>query len=400
MSSNKNKSLLEFTTDEPDQGTNTTETTNESTEPKGNHTEEKDEVNHICDRYAEERTSERWQELKEEYSLSEPKCGHAIAYLREDIESKIAISTGRDYATQLKYFVRFLHKNNKSVINAEFKEVDRFFKDLAARGLTESTLSGYRTAIANLLKYIRLFQNIEPNVKWDMIHEGIKPSEYQTSEGFDREPLEKEEVKKLYDELEFRDKLMVQVGVELGPRNADIRRIKLEDVDLDDNMILLHDTKNKDTYESPITSGLSLLLRRWINVERAQIPHSSETNYLFPSHKGGKLTGNSFAKIVREKAWDAGIQEVVDTAPLREKQKEILDTDKDCREFHRVTPHTLRHTFSNLLKDAGLPIKERSKALNHDNTITTEEFYDEDERDYKELMRRLFSGVDLQEENW
>jgi integrase/recombinase XerD len=235
---------------------------------------------------------------------------------------------------------------------------------------------------------------VEPNVEWDHIREEIQPSDYNTPEAREREPLEKSEVKKLYDELDsFRDRLLVQVATELGPRNTDVRSIKISDVDFDNKEIELSNTKAGGTYNAPLTDQLLLLLRRWIDQERSAHPQAETTDYLFPSEQGGMLGRNRFCQIVREGAERAGIQDTVQSeAPLSERQKEALGTDKDYKDYYRVTPHTLRHTFNHLLIDAGIPREARSKALDHNSTEVTKNFYDHEESDYGKLMRELFSN--------
>lgn len=395
MSSKKNKSLLEFTTDEPNQSTNTTGTSDESTEPKGDHTEEDDGAVHICDCYAEERDSERWHELREQYSISDPKCGHSLAYLKDEIGSKIAPGTGYAYASKQKYFVIHLREEGKRVVDSELEDIDRFFKGLAIMDYTKNTLKSYKSAIVNLIKYIDIYRDAEPNADWAIIREEINPSEYKTGEGFEREGLEKWEVEALFDVMDFKEEMMTRVGIALGPRNVDIRKIKIQDVDLSENEIYLNDTKSSESYSRPITNTLSLLLQRWINVDRKQVPNSSETDYLFTNGRGDKLSAERFIEIVRERAWEAGIQEVIAKVPLRESQKEILGTENDYRKIHRVTVHTLRHTFNNLLKDGGLSLKDRSKALNHKQTETTEKHYDDEDTDFKDDVRDIISDADF-----
>jgi len=181
--------------------------------------------------------------------------------------------------------------------------------------------------------------------------------------------------------------------VELGPRNVDIRSIKVDDVDLENQEIELSNTKSGGSYSALITNQLLLLLRRWIDEERAAHPKADTTDYLFPSKLGGMLGSSWFCQIVKKAAERAGIQEKVQSeAPLSEREKKVLGTDKDYIEYSKVTPHVLRHTFNYLLQEAGIPREHRSKALDHNSEEVTKEFYDHKESNYQELMRELFSS--------
>jgi len=192
----------------------------------------------------------------------------------------------------------------------------------------------------------------------------------------------------------FRNKLMMQTAVELGPRNSALLAIKSEDLDLDEQKAVLENRKAGGEYHLPITDELTLLLRRWIDTERQAWPKTDNHDYLFPNQHGGKMTRARFTNIVRNAAERAGIQKTLKKIPLTDRQKEVLNSDKEYREFNWVTPHTLRHTFSDLLKQAGLSLEERSKALDHNGTEVTKEFYDEDDDEYTDIIRDLFSGID------
>jgi len=93
---------------------------------------------------------------------------------------------------------------------------------------------------------------------------------------------------------------------------------------------------------------------------------------------------------VKDAAEKAGIQEVIGESYLTEGQKEIMNTDRDTKEWNKVTTHTLRHTFSQMMKESDIPLEARQHALNHKNSETTEEWYDEDETDYDDIIQELF----------
>jgi integrase/recombinase XerD len=135
-------------------------------------------------------------------------------------------------------------------------------------------------------------------------------------------------------------------------------------------------------------------LRRWITQERLSHPGAENNEYLFPSRLGGKLSSNGFTKLVKDAAEDAGIQETDQSkAPIHPRKKEMLGTDKDYLEYHKVVPHSLRHTFNHLLKEAGIPRDARSEALDHSSESVTKKFYDHNESNYEELIQGLFSNM-------
>jgi integrase/recombinase XerD len=397
MSTEGTTTLDDFMT--TDSGDETTEEAQEQHEasPQDDQAKESPSRESLCPNYAEglEKCRDRLHESKiQELNLEKIGCGHCADYLSEEFGATLAEATARAYSSRLRQYVEFLHENQTTVVNADIHHLKQYFNRLAKLNRAEETISSHRSALTNLYKHISIYTDVESNVKWDHIREKIQPSNYNTPEAREREPLEKSEVKKLYDELDsFRDRLLVQVATELGPRNTDVRSIKISDVDFENKKIELSNTKAGGTYNAPLSDQLQLFLRRWIDHERLAHPQAETTDYLFPSKNGGMLGGSSFREIVKEAADRAGIQDTVQSeAPLSERQKETLGTDKDYIEYHKVTPHTLRHTFNHLLIDAGIPREARSKALDHKSMEVTKEFYDHEESDYGKLMRELFSN--------
>ena len=382
-----------------DKGETSVESTQEQTESdsQDERSGETPSGDSICPCYAEgvEKCRNRLDEsLIHELRIEKIGCGHCVDYISGEVGATLSEGTVKGYSSYLRKYVEFLHNNQTTVAKAEFKHVKEYFKRLAKLNRAESTISGYRSALTNLYKHISLYTDVEPNVNWALIREEIQPSDFRTPEPREREPLEKSEVKKLYAELgSFRDRLMVQVATELGPRSIDVRSIKIGDVDFENQEVELSNTKAGGTYSAPISDQLLLLLRRWIDQELAAHPQGETTDYLFPSKRGGMLGCEGFRRIVKQAAERAGIQETVQSeAPLSKRQKEVLGTNKDYKQYHKVTPHTLRHTFNYLLQESGIPREARSKALDHNSEEVTKEFYDHNESDYGELMRELFSN--------
>lgn len=348
----------------------------------------------ICPTYDEERSDPRWKRMLEESLPSEPVCGHAIDYLRTNTGTTIATGSAASYCSSLSIFIDFLHERGVNVCEADIRDVREYFNMRVRQNRSENRLSGDRTAIANLYKHIELYREADTTLSHTLIREEIKPSAFRTKERFEREPLTKKEVKKLFDAVDKpRNRLIIQVAVELGPRNVDICKLKTSDVNLDEKKVTLTNTKAGGTYTLPISNGLSLLLRRWIEVERWAMGVVQDNPYLFPSHSGGSLSQSRVRCIVSQAAERAGIQEVVGEIPITKNQKESMNIKQDVRKVYRVDVHTLRHTFNQLLIEAGVPRDARSAALDHSSTDVTKEFYDHQESNYQELLKQLFDGV-------
>jgi site-specific recombinase XerD len=110
------------------------------------------------------------------------------------------------------------------------------------------------------------------------------------------------------------------------------------------------------------------LLRDWVNHGRLRYKCMSETDRLFIGPKG-PLTESGVKRVINEAAENMGIQEVKREA-------------KDGREYHRVTPHLLRHSHAmHYHNEEGVQLDTLKDHLGHSSVNTTEDFYAEGTED-------------------
>ncbi|WP_323173199.1 tyrosine-type recombinase/integrase [Natrialba sp. PRR66] len=342
--------------------------------------------------------SERNSEIEDELEL---KTGSKLAteYLYSECGATISENTAKNYQSYLRGYIEHLDEGSVEVLTAKSQNVRSYLKKRARHGKRESTLRLDLTVIKGLYKWIRL--ETEKEAQIDYLHlENINIGRFRTTPAIKREPLNKDELEDLYDELDtFRDRLMVTVGAELGPRNIDLRKIRVGDIDFENRTIDLSDTKGSDRYSLPISDELSVEFKHWLTVYRPTYLYSEDHDYVFPSEQGGHLSDSRLLAIVKEAARNAGIQETLGESSMSKRQKDALGTDADVREWKKVTVHALRHTFSHLMEEAGLSPEVRRDALNHKSTETTEKYYSSDETEYKELIRELLHGERNNEDN-
>lgn len=384
------ESTVEIASDKQETGDKQPSSEGSSQNSSSNTSSEPSEDEPICPCLSQERKN--W---KDETPLPIEKldCGHAIDYLASAAGSKIGEDTAERRVYSVRLFIEFLHSDGISVCDADFRDIEGYFTHRARQGRREGTLKADLSIVVELYKHISIYRDVDLDVKVERIRDDINPSQYQTENKIEREPLTKKEIKKLFDAMDsFRDRLLVQTALETGARNRAVRKIEIEDIDFSEGKIELYNYKSDRTFTAGITSSLELLLRRWLDIHRPAVVGSEDNEYLFPSSFGECLTGNTFTRIVREAAKDAGIQEELGKIPVTERAQEAFGTSE--RTFYKVTPHALRHTFSHLLDEAGMELKDRSKMLDHANVDVTEEFYTHSDEDYHDFIKDIFSGVD------
>lgn len=152
--------------------------------------------------------------------------------------------------------------------------------------------------------------------------------------------LSYEEARRLLEELK---KVSSQVhdialiSLHTGMRAGEIFNMKNYDIDLENGIIDIPDSKNKQSRKAFMTEGVKAILK-----ERA---NGKPTEYVFRSIKGGRVmeVSDSFARVVERLGFNEGI--------------------KDRR--YKITFHTLRHTFASWLALQGEPILTIKELLGH-----------------------------------
>jgi integrase/recombinase XerD len=182
---------------------------------------------------------------------------------------------------------------------------------------------------------------------------------------------------------------MTYLATATGIRNSDVRSLELSDINHDEELIEISDSKFGDSYKAAMTSELSLQLKQWKNHGRQGLTIEESNEYVFPSKHGGKLeTNQSFNTKVKAAAERAEIQDVIGRCRVTGGQQYM---NSKYRKVHRVTVHTLRHTFVTMLKKLKVPGDIRALAANHDNlrSLQRYEHYYEEEYD---LIRSVLSS--------
>jgi len=154
-------------------------------------------------------------------------------------------------------------------------------------------------------------------------------------------------VKKEYQELKD-PKLhdITLLSLQTGARASEIFNLKGHDIDLQNRLIALRDTKNTETRYAPMTETVREMLKR-------RMPDNLNS-YVFTDNKGRKIKeiSNAFERAVKR----LGFNEKV----------------KDNRQ--RVVFHTCRHTFASWLAIQGTPLYTIAKLMGHKSISMSERY--------------------------
>ncbi len=166
----------------------------------------------------------------------------------------------------------------------------------------------------------------------------------------------------------FRNLLMILLMLDSGLRVSELVSICIEDIHLAEGSIIVHNGKGGKERVIPIGSMVQKMIWKYINQERT-IPLTPNITVLFLSDVGLPITRNGVQQMLRRYAHMAGITGL------------------------RVSPHTLRHTFSkNYLMNGG-DIFSLQKILGHSSLASVRTYVNLFSGDVKKQHQR-FSPVD------
>lgn len=153
--------------------------------------------------------------------------------------------------------------------------------------------------------------------------------------------LSRGEIRKIIDcTKNSKHRLLLSLAYGAGMRVSEIVNLKVGDLDLDEMIVIIKDAKGgKDR--------LSILPELVANDLRNLLAGKDESDYLFESERGGKLTTRT-AQVVFEKSL------------------KLADIQKPA------TFHSLRHSFATHLLENGVDVRYIQKLLGHASITTTQ----------------------------
>jgi len=136
------------------------------------------------------------------------------------------------------------------------------------------------------------------------------------------------------------------ISLHTGARASEIFNLKRQDIDIENSLITLRDTKNTETRYAPMTAEVKKILKR-------RMPDNSN-DLIFTDNDGQKIkeVSDTFSR-------------VVDTLGLNEGV-----TDRR----QKVVFHTCRHTFASWLAIQGTPIYTIAKLMGHKSLAMSERY--------------------------
>jgi integrase/recombinase XerD len=148
------------------------------------------------------------------------------------------------------------------------------------------------------------------------------------------------------DPLGHRDRTMLEVLYATGLRVSELVNLKHNQVNLNQGVIRIVGKGNRERL-IPLGEESVRWLAEFTRGARTEILLERQTDYLFPTRRGDRMTRQAFWHIIKRYARKAGVQK-------------------------ELSPHTLRHAFATHLLNHGADLRVVQMLLGHSDLSTTQ----------------------------
>lgn len=138
---------------------------------------------------------------------------------------------------------------------------------------------------------------------------------------------------------------LLRLAFAAGLRNCELRRLRMEDLDLDHGLVTVRGKGDKERVV-PFGGRTASVLRRWLADGRRGFIRG-RLGPLFPSERGKAMSASAVDSAMRTAVEASGIE-------------------------RRLYPHLLRHSYATTLLEGGANIREVQQLLGHAHLNTTE----------------------------
>lgn len=147
--------------------------------------------------------------------------------------------------------------------------------------------------------------------------------------------------------LGLRNMALLGLFYATGMRVSEIANLKLEQIDFELNLILVHGKGNKDRYVAFGEEAQTALNNYLVEARKKLLLHKTDYGYVFLNSNGNRITSRGLEYIIKNIFLNAGVSA-------------------------SVHPHMLRHTFATQMLNNGADLRTVQELLGHESISTTQ----------------------------
>ena len=258
------------------------------------------------------------------------------------LEKKYSKNTIVSYQNDLSKFKEYFIKEKKSLKSLDNNDLKAYVQSIN-KSMSAKSVSRNISTLKSFYKFLMIEKYVNKSPLTNVVNPKVKKELPKV--------LSEEEVIKLLDfqindNYGYRNKAMLELMYSSGLRVSELINLKMTDVDLELELVRIFGKGSKERI-IPLGAYASLALKEYITYYRGSLLKKKNSDYLFLSSRGDKMTRQAFFKILKKIAKEQGIK----------------------TEF---SPHTLRHSFATHLLKHGADLRSIQELLGHSDVSSTQ----------------------------
>jgi integrase/recombinase XerD len=283
-----------------------------------------------------------------------------LSYL--SVEKGLSQNTITSYREDIDSFKSFLTQRHvDSLLSANKNDITNFMLYEKDKGINTNSIARRLAALKGLYRFLaqeKLLKNnptslIDSPKLWKRIPEVLSVNEVQVL-------LEQPNIR---DTQGIRDKAVLETLYATGMRVSEVVYLKLDDVNLDIGFLRCIG-KGKKERIVPLGKKAISSIKRYLATARPKLLKNKESQFLFLSRIGKKISRQSLWKLIKKYAKEARIKKT-------------------------IKPHILRHSFATHLLERGADLRSVQEMLGH-ASISTTQIYTHINKDRLRAIHKMF----------
>ncbi len=259
-----------------------------------------------------------------------------------EYEKKYSMNTVSSYEKDLRGFLEYLNSHKKDFKTLNYNDVTDYLIYMNSLKLSSSSVNRHLSSIRSFYDYL-LVEHVVEASPFKLVSGPKKekklPNYLQYQEFIDLINACDETA------LGVRNRMILELLFATGIRVSEAVNIKIKDIDFKNReiRILGKGKKMRVVYFNKICQEV---MSKYVIEARQELLKGKNCDYLLVNHLGNNLTRR-------------GVAEILEKLILKSSLK------------HKISPHTLRHTFATLMLNEGMDIREVQELLGHERLSTT-----------------------------
>lgn len=259
-----------------------------------------------------------------------------------EYEKKYSEHTVKGYRKDLEDYDDYIKNHKVDFKTMKYSDVTDYLISLSGLKLKSTSISRHLSSIRSFYEFL-IKEGVTNNSPFKLVR---GPKKEQKLPNY----LQYEEFLDLVNacdetNLGIRNRMILELLFATGVRVSEAVNIKISDINFKAREIKITGKGNKTriVYFSKVCQEV---MSNYVINARQELLKGKKNDYLLINHLGNAITRRGIADVLEKLIKKSAIK-------------------------HKISPHTLRHTFATLLLNEGMDIREVQELLGHENLSTT-----------------------------